>query len=422
MGVSIWEGNKVNELIHTGHLLVEGFARQNLLLAQMVEPGSGTTEAELKEIHAIIQSGEASNVFRAGDQIMLNYNDGTNDYVLPWDIVDFRDVQLEDGDTKPGMILQSHYAMQGLQFDGVEASFIFPSGLAAGTYHFEIGTSWGTHCVAGKAYQFTTTVAIPEGGCIVLGLNTSFYIWGAPDVAPTNWRVYTFNSMASTTPLETLTISEGSGGTDLGTLSSSTKYGNSGANNLQRAAYGYNRWSQSAMRQFLNSGSAAGSWWASKNPYDRPPQQLATLRGFMAGFDEAFLNIIKPIKVVTALNTLSDSDIGTSENSYDTFFLASLEEEYITPQLANTEGAAWEYWRERLGTSTPQGWYADNANPNHMRYAYEAKTSPQHCRLRSAYRGSAYGTWIVSTAGGVSYGYVGAAATVVRGCPACAIC
>lgn len=419
MGVSIWEGTKANDLIHTGHLLVEGFARQNLLLAQMVEQHSGTTEAELKEIHAIVQSGEAPNVFRVGDQLMLNYNDGTNDYVLPWDIVDFRDIELEDGDTKPGMILQSHYTMQALQFDASEAAFIFPSGLPVGTYHFGIGTTWGSNCVAGKVYQFTTTVAIPEGGCIVLGSNTSFYTWSAPDVNPTNWRVYTFASLASTTPLETLTIAEGSSGTDVGTLSSSTKYGSSGGNNLQRSAYGYNRWSHSGMRQFLNSKSAVGAWWTAKNPYDRPPQQLATLRGFMAGFDEAFLNIIKPTKVTTALNTVSDSDIGTSESTYDTFFLSSLEEEYCVPQLANVEGSAWEYWRERLGTASPQGWYADNTNPNHIRYAYEAKTSPQGCRLRSATRGHAYSTWYVITSGTVGFS---SASTALRGCPACVIC
>lgn len=419
MGVSIWEGNKTEELIHTQHLLVEGFARQNLLLAQMVESGSGASEAELREIHAIVQSGEASSVFRVGDQVLLNYNDGTNDYVLPWDIVDFRDVEIEDGDTKPGMILQSHYAMQGLQFDGSEASFICPSELAAGTYHFTIGTSWGSHCVAGKVYEFTTTVAIPTGGCIVLGSNTSLYTWGAPDVAPTNWRVYTFASMNSTTPLETLTVTEGNSGTDLGTLSSSTKYGTSGGNNLQRAAYGYNRWSQSAMRQFLNSNAAVGAWWSSKNPYDRPPQQLPSLRGFMAGFDEAFLNIIKPVKVVTALNTVSDSDIGANETTFDTFFLPSLEEEYIVPQAANVEGSAWEYWRERLGTASPQGWYGDHTNPKHIRYAYEAKTAPQGCRLRSAYRGYAYNTCYVYASGAVSSYY---ATSAMRGCPACVIC
>ena len=151
---------------------------------------------------------------------------------------------------------------------------------------------------------------------------------------------------------------------------------------MQRAAYGYNRWGQSAMRQFLNSSAAADAWWTPQNPYDRRPDQLAMLPGFMAGFDEAFLNIIQPVKVVTALNTVSDSEIGTTEVTYDTFFLASLEQEYCVPQLSGVEGEYWEYWKRRLGLSSPQGSGAANTNPSHIRYAYNARTSAQACRLR----------------------------------------
>ncbi len=404
-------------LDETAHLIVEGIARQNLLLSQMLPAQEATPAAELNEIHSIVRSGEAPKVFSPGEQIMLNYNNGTSNYVLPWDVVDFADVELQDGEIVPAMIIQSHYAMQPVQFDASESAFIFPSGLAAGTYHFGIGTNWGSNCIAGKTYQFTMASAIPEGGSIVIGSNTSFYTWGAPDIVPSNWKVYTFSDQMSVTPIETLSLTEGTEGTNLGTLASNIKFGTSGPNNLQRAAYGYGRWGHSAMRQFLNSASAA--WWNPKNDYDRPPQQLATLSGFMAGFDEAFLNIIKPVKVTTALNAVSDSDIGTTEDTYDTFFLPSLEEEYIVPQLAGAEGSAWEYWKQRLGLTSPQITVAGGANAFHIRYAYDAKTSPQYCRLRSAHRGLAYGAWLVSTTGYAGYNY---ATTAIRGCPACAVC
>ena len=418
MGVSIWEGSKAQGLIDTGHLIVEGLARQNLLLAQMVTPGSATPEAELNEIHAIVQSGEAPNVFREGDQLMLNWSDGTNDYVLPWDIVHFGNVELQDGETRPGMFLQSHYAMQGVQFSASQAIKKVSEATAAGTFHFTIGTNWGTHCVKDKVYQFTTTQQIPAGGQIVIGSNSSFYTWGAPDVSPSNWRVYTFASASSTTPIETLTLTEGSGGTDLGTLSSSTKFGAAGLTNLQSAAYGYNRWSHSANRQYYNSRAAKNAWWTAQHDCDRPPEQLGTVRGFAAGFDEAFLNIIKPIKVVTALNTVTDDGIGTSEVTYDTFFLPALEQEYIAPQWSG-EGTYWEYWKERLGLSNPQDQGSGGANANHIRYAFDAKTSAQYCRLRSARRGYAYNTWIVYTSGYASTNY---APNANRGCPACVIC
>lgn len=403
----------------TGHLIVEGLARQNLLLSEMVSAAEHATPvATLREIHEIVRAGEAANVFSFGDQIMLNYNDGTNDYVLPWDIVAFGDHELDDGETKPGMVIQSHYAMQAVQFSASQAALVCETALAPGAYHFEIGTTWGSHCIAGKIYQFVTTVEIPAGGQIVIGKDTNFYAWAAPDTPVSNWRVYTFASASSTTPLETLTIEEGSGGTSLGTLSSSTKFGAAGMTNLQSAAYGYNRWSHSANRQFYNSAAATGMWWVPQHSSDRPPEQLATMRGFMAGFDEEFLSIIKPVKVVTALNTISDSEIGASEVTYDTFFLPSLEQEYIVPQASGVEGAYWPYWKERLGLASPQVTGTADANSRHIRYAYNAKTTAQNCRLRSAFRGYAGSAWGVSTTGSAaSYG----ASFAHRGCPACVI-
>ena len=407
-------------LDETGHLIVEGLARQNILLSELVSSQSQATPvATLNEIHRIVQSGEAPSVFGIGDQIMLNYREGETENVLPWDIVAFGNFEEADGEVKPGMVIQSHYAMQGVQFDASEAIYIAESAMPAGTYHFTIGTNWGTHCIAGKTYQFTTTQEIPAGGQIMVGRLNQIYTWGAPDNAPSTWRVHTFASNSATTPLETnLELTEGTGGTDIGTVASSTKYGTSGTNNLQRAAYGYNRWSQSANRQFYNSNAAAGAWWTPQNPYDRAPEQLASVQGFMKGFDEEFLNIIKPVKVTTALNTVSDTDLGTSENTYDTFFLPSLEQEYIVPQLAGVEGDFWPYWKERLGLTSPQEQGTAGTNPRHIRYAYNAKTSAQFCRLRSAFRGGARSAWHVNATGYASYD---TATSAYRGCPACVI-
>ena len=405
-------------LDETGQMIVEELSRQNYLLSELISDSVAVPAATLHEIHRIVQSGDAEHFFSYGDQINLNYRNGNTNYVLPWDVVQFGDFELEDGEIKPGMVIQSHYAMQAVQFSASQAIMKCATAIAPGTYNFTIGTNWGTNCIKDKVYMFTTTVEIPAGGQIVIGSNSSFYTWGAPDVNPSNWRIYTFSSASSTTPLETLTLSEGTDGTDLGTLSSATKFGAEGLTNLQMAAYGYNRWAKSANRQFYNSGSAAGAWWTPQHDCDRPPQQLATVQGFMAGFDEAFLNIIKPVKVTTALNTVSDSEIGTTENTYDTFWLPSLEQEYIVPQLSGAEGSYFPYWKERLGLSSPQLTGSDSANPRHIRYAFDAKTTAQYCRLRSASRGSACNAWLVATTG---YASSNNATTALRGCPACVI-
>ena len=419
MGVQIWEGNKAGAA-------VAALERQNLLLTQLIQSQSEATPiSTLNEIAEIVRRGEASNVFNIGDQINVNWNNGQNDYVLPFDITHFGDVQLQDGETIPGMFIQSHYALDGVQFDQNEAFYVAPAGgMAAGTYHFTMGNSWGSNVVADKSYQFTLAESYAEGDLLQLGTASS-ETSGLPDTAPANWRVRTYKASGSTpaglaaNATEIVTLSEGTGGTDLGTLSSSTKYGTSGLNNMQRAAYGYNRWSQSAIRQQMNSDAAAGSWFTPQNPYDRRPDQLASLRGMKAGFEEGFLNILKPVKVTTALNTVSDTDIGASEDTFDMFFLASLEQEFIVPQASGVEGSYWEYWKRRLGLSSPQGTGGANANANHIRYAYNARTSAQHCRLRSAYRGNAYYTRYVVTSGSASNAN---AAYANRAVPACVIC
>ena len=417
MGVSIWEGSKAGAA-------VAALERQNLLLTQLIQSQSEATPiATLNEIAEIVRRGEASNVFNIGDQINVNWNNGQNDYVLPFDITHFGDVQLQDGETIPGMFIQSHYALDGVQFDQNEAFYVVPAGgMAAGTYHFTMGNSWGTHVVSGKSYEFTLAESYAEGDLLQLGTATS-EVSGLPDTAPANWRVRTYKASGSTpaglaaNATEIVTLSEGTGGIDLGTLSSSTKYGTSGLNNMQRAAYGYNRWSQSAIRQQMNSDAAAGSWFTPQNPYDRRPDQLASLRGMKAGFDEGFLNILKPVKVTTALNTVTDDQIGASEDTFDMFFLASLEQEYIQPQASGVEGQYWEYWKRRLGLTNPQP--TGQPFPAHIRYAYNAKTSAQYCRLRSAYRGLAYLTWPVNTSGTA---YTTHATYAFRAVPACVIC
>ena len=417
MGVSIWEGSKAGAA-------VAALERQNLLLTQLIQSQSEATPiATLNEIAEIVRRGEAPNVFNIGDQINVNWNNGQNDYVLPFDITHFGDVQLQDGETIPGMFIQSHYALDGVQFDQNEAFYVVPAGgMAAGTYHFTMGNSWGTHVVSGKSYEFTLAESYAEGDLLQLGTATS-EVSGLPDTAPANWRVRTYKASGSTpaglaaNATEIVTLSEGTGGIDLGTLSSSTKYGTSGLNNMQRAAYGYNRWSQSAIRQQMNSDAAAGSWFTPQNPYDRRPDQLASLRGMKAGFDEGFLNILKPVKVTTALNTVTDDQIGASEDTFDMFFLASLEQEYTQPQASGVEGQYWEYWKRRLGLTNPQP--TGQPFPAHIRYAYNAKTSAQYCRLRSAYRGGACYTWYVLTSGAAVH-YDATAA--LRAVPACVIC
>lgn len=279
--------------------------------------------------------------------------------------------------------------------------------LPAGTYNITVGANWGNNCKTGEKYQFVLTKPVPQGGMLV-------GFWGMPDKTPAEWRVSSYRDGASTEAIETVSVTAGSAGTSLGTF---TPAGDGSLNSLHRLSYGYNRWSQSAMRQWLNSDKPAGQWWTSQNKFDRVPEQHATKAGFMSGFEKEFLDCIQPIKVVTALNTVSDKADGETEVTYDTFFLPALEQMYINPQLAG-EGDVWEYWKRASGMSTKmQQW---QTYPQIRTYAIESHTSAQDVRLHSANLDYACRTWRVNSSGYVNgYGY---AVSALRCAPVCVIC
>lgn len=367
--------------------------------------------SQMSSIAKIVRDGYGSVLMDIGDQLNIDWTDGSKSYNVPHDIVHFADVDLKNGDKVPGMYIQWHFCSPfGVQFDAAEAFYYAETELAAGTYNIIVGDNWGTNCKKNEQYQFTLSKPVPKGGQIA-----GFY--SMPDKAPSEWTVQTFTDAKSTTPIETVKPTAGSNGTNLGTMSFT---GDGKLNSLQRVAYGYNRWSQSAIRQYLNSAKAAGQWWEPQHKWDRPPAELASKPGFLSGYSDDFLNAIKPVRVRTALNTVTDAAVGTYEDTYDKIFLASLEQEFITPQASGIEGEAWDYWKQAVERSTPTPWYKTFAEGGHpITYGIDGKTSAQNVRLRSAYRGNAYFTWTVTASGHVSHTY---AVHSYRFAPACVIC
>ena len=289
-------------------------------------------------IAKIVRAGKAKDFFSIGEQIICKYTDTQgNEYDCPFDIVDFRDVTLENGTVVPGMIIQMHYATkEEIQFDAKE-----PDRPASADYSGQI------------------------------------------------------------------------------------------------ASYGWNRYSMSAMRQWINSAETAGNWWTAQHEYDAAPSQESTVNGFMHGLPPKFLAMLKPVKVETVRNN-RDPDTaqaaGTYEydTTYDTFWLPSREEEYITANEPNhREGRAWQYWIDRLtpeatekGESLPQQTYSSlevkHALTSHIHYRLDAHSSAVFVRLRSCHRNTSYYVWNVHTTGYVYYHH--SANTSCRCAPACAIC
>ena len=403
--------SKVTEPIlldKTGREMIDEMRTQNMLLGILSGTNINSVQ-DLKTIRSIVQSGNANKVFNIGDQIVIPWTDTAvgKTYEVPLDVTHFGDVTIQDGEVVPGMYLQWHYCTPfGIQFDQNEAFYKTDGEMEAGTYNITVGVNWGTNCKSGETYQFTLTKPVPAGG-LLAGFS------GMPDQAPANWKVSSYADGKSAA-IETVAVTLGNEGTSLGSF---VPDGSEGLNSLHRLAYGYNRWSQSAIRQWLNSKETAGNWWTAQNDYDRAPDQLATKDVFMKGFDEEFLSCIQAVKVTTALNTVTDASVGETEDTYDKFFLTSLEQMYCVPQASGKEGDFWEYWKRASGLTTPMDQYG--TYPQIRTCAIENHASPQYVRLRSANRGIGGYTWYVYASGFVSHGY---ATTAHRCAPACVIC
>lgn len=258
----------------------------------------------------LCRAGGIRTYYGVGDQLQCKKGDTT----LTWDIVHIGDVEETGGNYA---ILQTHdcLPMDTMEFDSREAIFCAKTTLPAGTYHFTTATSgitdpnWTDSSKSGwtKSWQFTTTKAVPAGGQINFAKGMD---WNT-SIAPLG--IATYSTPADTTALETVTLTEGTNGTDLATLGT--------VNHAQRICYGYNRWSQSGLRQWLNSKAGAGAWWSPRNDFDRP-EHYATWAGFMNDLDADFLAVIAKSNLITDINKISDA--GGHETTQDYFFLPAM--------------------------------------------------------------------------------------------------
>lgn len=191
-----------------------------------------------------------------------------------------------------------------------------------------------------------------------------------------------------------------------------------------RKNYGNNRWRDSAIRQWLNSDAEANTgWWTAQTNTDAAPTHPATWvdwPGFLKCLPEGFVNRLQPVKVQTATANVDSNVVDTT---YDKVWLPSKEEMYLVVDTTNTsvnisgvEGPYWEYWKTRIGTSSP---VADSsANPNRRTYDIENPDNGGNVWLRSVYRSNSCYAWCLTGSGIISYYN---ASTIVRVAPACAI-
>lgn len=341
-------------------------------------------------VQAIVANGAGSKAFAIGTQLIEKWTNtaDSKEYDMPWQVNHFEDVTLENGEIVPGMWLQTHYTLPfGVQFSHQRAFLACPNGLEAGTYHFDFAKAWKNNVKPGISYQFTLTKSVEKGGRLA-------GCYEAPDQAPSNWKVYSYGANGITLN-ETVNVTVGSGGTNLGTIQDNTRSEN--LNSVQEMAYGHNRWKTSALRQYLNSNKPKGQWWTPQDQWDICPDQLASKDGFLCGMPEEMLHSLKKVKVSTFANTVNDE--GVEDITYDYVIIPSMEQVYCQSQISG-EGVAHDYWKRKSGRTTPCQQY--QTYPNMISYSVTNHTSVQYNRLRSAGRGNAYITWSIYPNGRIS--------------------
>jgi len=356
---------------------IEKMDNQNILLAAIASNGGGVKITSWSAVQQVVRLGLASKVFAIGDQFISTKGDAQ----LVWDIIGFDHDVPADSQFTHSMTIQLHDCYTSAQFDAREALYYATEDLPAGTYNFSIVTQPWYTADNGKTFQFTLANDLAAGGQIVLDMTYNQALAGK--------SVKVYSGSDSTDVIETATISEGTSGTALGATDGSVE----NLNHIQRAIMGSNRWTHSAVKQWLNSDKAANSWWIAKNNFDRPSAQV-TSAGFLTDMDSEFLAVIGEVNKRNALNTVTDG--GGYEDSKELMFLLSRSELYGGLENSINEGEPYPYYANYSDLSAP-GTAVDS---NRIKYR---NGSAQYQWTRSCDSGSAHGVRYVYPTGYIYY-------------------
>ena len=260
---------------------------------------------------------------------------------------------------------------KAVQYDATEAFYYAEQELAAGTYNITIANQAWYTADNGKTFQFTLATAVPAGGQLVFAMTYNATLEGK--------SVKSYANKTTTTALETVTLTEGSEGTSLGTTNGSSP----NVNHMHRAIFGSNNYAQSAVRQWLNSAAVAGSVWTPTNVYDRPASWATSYNGFMHGLPADFLAVVQPAVLACRTNSLFeveslDGAAFTINQLYslkvDKFFLLSRPEIFGDWDSASyKDGTQLEYYNGLTATERIKRDAAGTA-----RYAWLRSPSPSN--------------------------------------------
>lgn len=305
----------------------------------------------IRDLQTLAKKGLASEVVSIGDEFVTTYTYDGNEYEMPWIVTDIKDVEFEDGSTGQGVFLEAKYAtIESIQFDAPHREIATEETAIEGLYY--IGRTDSTY----------TLLTLSAG-----------------DTIPYSDYTYVYHDTIRDT-------------------------------SLYIYKYGHNRVSTSALRQWLNSDADKGAWWTAPKIGYCPPSQLNSIKGFMAGLSQDFVDCVAKVKRTYYINSVTDGSV--IDVLYDKFFEATGTEVYGS--VNKNEGTYWTYYKEATGLSAP----SNNQNTGRVKYALNAKTSSQSCWMFSSHRGDSYYVWCRNTSGQLFSNFANSS---YRAVPACVI-
>lgn len=179
---------------------------------------------------------------------------------------------------------------------------------------------------------------------------------------------------------------------------------------MHRAIFGSNRWTHSALRQWMNSDAAGNAWWTPQNNFDRPSSNAASA-GFLKDMDAAFLNVVGYVNKTTQKSVVDGYGL---ESTSERFFLPSRPEMYMGTERSTDgpDGTVYAYYGSGYSDLTAPGTGADA-----HRIKYKSGTA-YYWWLRTPHSGYGHYVRYVGTDGSLGSYYAGNSSGVA---PACAI-
>ena len=411
-------------LSHAGEAADAAAVGRRLTVVEQQVANTNIDNVDLRNIVLDIEAGTAPTKYPVGSQINIDWDrvDGSGNktaYHPDLNIVHYDTATLKDADeqeyTANVMYLEwdktttpdgiAFCVQQALQcFDGTDGA---PDGLPAGTYTIKMkATNGGTtfrNKWHGKYATFALTKAIPSGGTLRLTVDD----WSGTTDTQTalHFRTYAAanqnDALLEEIVVLTASDTQPTDGTYLGEVwGDDVGYGK--LNHPEACYYGDSTWSNSDLRQWLNS--AGTDWWQKLTRYNVRPNIANSMQGFLTSMDADLLSYIKPVKHVTIGN--NHKFPGERFVTYDKIFLHSNNQSNITTDYSaqfDNEGARWDYYKAlSTGVSNlnAQGMFKIwNIYPILTRYAINAPTTAQYVFGRSANLGYAYSMYLVSASG-----------------------